>query len=146
MEQSPFRLEALRALREHAEACAKHALAEELAVGAQRAEDLRLADAALEQARLGTSGSSALSGSQLAAHDAFVARRERERLLAQQWAVAQERRIAESRDALAQASRARSAFERLKEKHRTDQVAAANRREQAELGEIALTRHLRAQS
>jgi flagellar export protein FliJ len=143
MEQSPFRLEALRALREHAEACAKHALAEELAVGAQRHEDLRLAEDALAQARLATADGSLLCGTRLAAHDAFVARRERERVLAQQWAIAQERRINESRDALAEASRSRSAFERLKEKHRIDQAAAFARREQAELGEVALTRHLR---
>lgn len=142
MEQSPFRLEALRALREHAEACAKHALAEELTAGAQRHEDLRLAEAALEQART-AADNDFLSGADLAARDAFVARRERERLLAEQWVTAQERRIAESRDALAQASRSRSAFERLKEKFHAAQHAAFLRREDAFLGEVALNRHLR---
>jgi flagellar export protein FliJ len=146
MEQSPFRLESLRALREHAEACAKHALAEELATGTRRNEDVRLAQVALEQARAATGEGTSISGTDLAARDAFVARRERERLLAQQWATAQERRIAESREALAQAARSRSAFERLKEKFVAAQAATARRREDAFLGEVALTRHLRARA
>ena len=146
MEQSPFRLETLRALREHAEACAKHALAEELAVGAKRREDLHGAELALEQARLTTADGSLLDGAHLAARDAFVARRERERLLAEQWAVAQERRISESREALAQAARARNVFERLKEKAHAAHVAAWRRREDAFLGEVALTRHLRSRA
>jgi flagellar export protein FliJ len=146
MEQSPFRLEALRALREHAEACAKHALAEELAAGAQRQDDLRRAEAALARARTAGTDGSTLSGAQLAARDAFVARRERERLLAQQWVTAQERRIADSRETLAQASRSRSAFERLKDKFHAAQQAAALRREDAFLGEVALNRHLRSRA
>jgi flagellar export protein FliJ len=146
MEQSPFRLEALRALREHAEACAKHALAEELAAGMKRRDDLRRAEQALEQARSVTADAQLLDGAQLAARDAFVARRERERVLAEQWAIAQERRISESRDALAQASRSRSAFERLKEKAHAAHAAAFRRREDAFLGEVALTRHLRSRA
>jgi hypothetical protein len=85
MEQSPFRLETLRALREHAEACAKHALAEELAVGAKRHADLRRAEEALEQARQAAADASKLDGTGLAARDAFIARRQRERVVAQQW-------------------------------------------------------------
>src|SRR3954468_8703228 len=143
MEQSPFRLESLRALREHAEACAKHALAEELATGAQRQDDLRRADVALQQARVGIADGSLLDGNQLAARDAFVARRERERVLAEQWVVAQERRIGESREELAKAARARNAFERLKEKAHAAHQVASRRREDAFLGEVALTRHAR---
>jgi flagellar export protein FliJ len=143
MEQSPFRLETLRALREHAEACAKLALAEELAAGAKRREDLDRAESALQQARLAVGDGSLLDGAQLAARDAFVARRERERLLAEQWVHAQERRIGESREALAKAAKARNAFERLKEKAHAAHVAAMRRREDAEIGEVALTRYVR---
>jgi flagellar export protein FliJ len=145
MEQSPFRLETLRALREHAEACAKHALAEELAVGAKRHADLRRAEEALEQARQAAADAHKLDGTGLAARDAFIARRQRERVVAQQWAVAQERRITESREALAQAARSRSAFERLKEKAFAAHEATLRRREDAFLGELALNRHLREQ-
>jgi len=143
MEQSPFRLETLRALREHAEACAKLALAEELAAGAKRREELTRAEDALEQARLAFGDGPLVDGIQLAARDAFVARRERERLLAEQWVHAQERRIGESRDALATAAKARNAFERLKEKAHAAHQAALRRREDAELGEVALTRYVR---
>src|SRR4051812_19319020 len=84
MKSFTFRLERVRSLREHAETVAKEALARELATGAERTGELRRAEDALTTAlAVGAPVDGFLSGGELLARQAFIERRERERLTAE---------------------------------------------------------------
>jgi hypothetical protein len=88
-----FPLEQVRSLRAHVEAAAKAALAQELAAKAERQAELRDADEAVASARGGTISGRPLTGAELAARQAFLERRERERAAAEVAARAREQLV-----------------------------------------------------
>ena len=140
-----FNLEPVRALREQAEKQAQEALAQELA--RQVSRKTALADAArraaaARRARTPSSGS-ALTGHDLHAREAFVARTEREHEVAERDLAAQERQVADSRGRLAEAGREREVLERLKRRRAGEHARAVARRDEQSLAEIALTAHIR---
>ena len=140
-----FRLERVRALRERAEDQAREELASSLAVRMTGEAMLRAAAedvGAAHDARRRTA-SSALSGSELVALQAYLERTERQRESA---ALELDRRQAEvdaRRQALAMRSQERQVLERLKERRHEEHRLASERREGALLDEMAIAAHRR---
>ena len=145
MSRFAFRLEKVRALRESAEDQAKEQLAgamaerERWAARAVEAEE-RVGSARASQ--LGTTQGGA-SIEQLLAHQAFIERSEREQQTAELDLSRQETEVDARRTALQHAAQERQVLERLKTKQADAHRQAAERRESAELDELALSRHRR---
>ena len=143
-----FNLEPVRALREQAETQAKEQLAHELALQIRRESALRDASrraAAARRARTPSHGS-ALTGHDLHAREAFVARTEREQDVARQELAASAQQVEFSRGRLVEAGREREVLERLKRRRESEHNREIARREEHSLAEIALTAHLRNRS
>jgi flagellar FliJ protein len=143
-----FKLESLRALREQAEQQAREELARELARKAERDAEL---DAAEERLRDARAAGQLEAGRTTSAHDlisfqAYVERRERERLAALEGARAQEEEVGVSRQRLEVAARDHALLERLKQRRAAEHRRAEARAEDAALGEIAINSHRRASS
>jgi flagellar FliJ protein len=140
-----FGLERVRELREHAEAQAKEQLAASLN---QRMRGAAMLAAATE--RLNTAAAAApsqpglvVSGADLAAHALYLQTLRLERETAELHLGRLDTDVDASRTALGEASRRREVLERLKERKRTEHMAAAQKREDAELDEIALAARAR---
>ena len=140
-----FNLEPVRALREQVEHQAQEHLATELALKARRESALheaaRRAKAAL-LARTPSHGST-VTGHELQAREAFVARTERERESARQELAVSEQQVAHSRGRLVEAGREREVLERLKRRRASEHAHVVAKLEEQSLAEIALTSHLR---
>ena len=140
-----FNLEPVRALREQAETQAKEQLAHELALQVRRESALRDASrraAAARRERTPSHGS-AVTGHDLQAREAFVARTEREQDVARQELAASAQQVEFSRGRLVEAGREREVLERLKRRRQSEHNREVARREEQSLAEIALTTHLR---
>ena len=138
-----FKLERVRAVRERAEQLAKQDLAEAISQRSDTEDELRAAEALLEQAheqqRSNTSVTQSVDPSELVARQAYV-----ERIEAQHTNHAHdlERRETEvvARDAqLTKAAGEREMLERLRERRRSEHEQEASRREQGVLDEVAAT-------
>ena len=140
-----FNLEPVRALREQVEHQAQEQLATELALKARRESALheaaRRAKAAL-LARTPSHGST-VTGHELQAREAFVARTERERESARHELAVSEQQVAHSRGRLVEAGREREVLERLKRRRASEHAHVVAKLEEQSLAEIALTSHLR---
>ena len=141
-----FKLESLRALREQAEQLAKEELARELARQAQRDAELDAAEERLRDARAAgqLAAGTTVTGLDLVSLQAYVERRERERLAALDDARAQEQEVGVSRKRFEAAARDRAVLERLKQRRADEHRRAEAKAEEATLGEIAINRHRRA--
>lgn len=140
-----FPLEQVRSLRSHLETVAKAALARELATGAEREAELRRADEALASARdCAQADGQPLSGAHLAARQLFLERRERERAAADMAARAHDEVVAERKAELESAATARVVLDRLRDRRLAAHTRELARAEEATLGEVALSRHMRA--
>jgi flagellar biosynthesis chaperone FliJ len=135
MRRFRFRLESVRSLREHDETAAQAALARELAVGRERAKELAEADAALASARGATID---LTAAGLAAQQAYVERRERERRVAALAAAAQEDVVTGCADELRAATAQRAALDRLRDRKLASHRLESARADELTLGEVAL--------
>ena len=164
-----FNLEPVRALREQAETQAKEQLAHELALQVRRESALRDASrtsrrvnssrpvgesalrdasrraAAAHRARTPSHGS-AVTGHDLQAREAFVARTEGDQDVARQELAASAQQVEFSRGRLVEAGREREVLERLKRRRESEHDREIARREEQSLAEIALTTHLRNRS
>ncbi len=135
-----FRLERVRALREHGEDLAKQELAGALTRRVECEEQLQDAEECLDRARsaqreTGADGTSAID---LVARQAYLERIERARDATARDLDLHEAEVATRRDLLAEAARAREALERLKERRRADHELEAARQDGRELDEVAL--------
>jgi flagellar FliJ protein len=131
-------------LRQHAETQAMEALAREVAAREVCQAELVRADSALESARTATADvQRPVSGAELVARQAYVERREQERIAAQLVAEAQDRRLATQRGEYEAAAVARAALDRLKDRRRGVHARDAARADQTDLSELVLGRHNR---
>ena len=141
-----FRLERVRALREHAEDHAKEELASSLAMRVHGEGVLRAATEDLESARAQRRGSAAgvgASGGELVAAHAYLEKAARRREAA---ALDLDRRDAEvdaRRTALETAARERQVLEKLKERRRSEHATQTARLERAAVDELAIGMHRR---
>jgi flagellar export protein FliJ len=136
-----FRLERVRSLRAQFEAAAREALARELATSAERDDELRRADEALAEAvALGNVEDGPLSGGDLLAREAFIARRRREQLAAEYAASAQDLVVSDRQARLETASGELKALERLRERALAEHAREELRSERAALNEYSLLR------
>ncbi len=87
-----------------------------------------------------------MTGHELQAREAFVARTEREQDAAQQELAASAQQVEFSRGRLVEAGREREVLERLKRRRESEHKRELARREEQSLAEIALTTHLRNRS
>jgi flagellar FliJ protein len=135
-----FRLERVRALREHGEDLAKQELAGALVRREECEDELQAAEQSLDRARDAQrdAGSAGTSATDLIARQAYLERVERARDATVLDLAGHEADVATRRDLLAEAARARQALERLKERRRTDHDLETARQEGRELDEVAL--------
>jgi flagellar FliJ protein len=140
-----FNLEPVRALREQVEHQAQEQLATELALKARRESALHEAARRAKAALLARppSHGSTVTGHELQAREAFVARTERERESARQELAASEQQVESSRGRLVEAGREREVLERLKRRRASEHAHVVAKLEEQSLAEIALTSHLR---
>jgi flagellar export protein FliJ len=87
-----------------------------------------------------------VTGHDLRAREAFVARTEREQDAARQELAASAQQVEFSRGRLVEAGREREVLERLKRRRESEHNREIARREEQSLAEIALTAHLRNRS
>ncbi len=135
-----FRLERVRALREHGEDVAKQALAGALTRREECEEQLHDAEVRLDGARMAQreTGEASTSAVDLIARQAYLERIERTRDATARNLDLHEAEVATRRDLLAEAARAREALERLKERRRADHEQELARQSGRELDEVAL--------
>ncbi len=140
-----FRLERVRALREHAEDAAKEELASSLSQRVKGEALLRAADAGVHGAReaFPTGGTEALSGADMLAAQAYLERTERAREAAEQDLSRRDAEVSERREFLGERARDRQALERLKDRRQADWKRESLRLEGAALDEMAISRHRR---
>lgn len=146
MSEFAFKLESVRALREQVEQQAREELARTLARKAEREQALAAAEERLRDAR---AASQLAEGATTTAHDlralqAYLERRERERLAALSDVRAREQEVGASRSRLQQAALEHAVLERLKQRLADEHRRAQARAEEAALGEIGLNSHRRA--
>jgi flagellar protein FliJ len=145
MQRFVFRLEAVRSLREQHQQQAQQHLANELVLRDQRARELddaaRRVDRALNDAA--PSPGASATAQQLAARQAWVERVQREQDSARDGLARQETQVAAGRERLQIASRDREVLERLRARRLSAHEREAARRDEATLGEVALTAHRR---
>jgi flagellar FliJ protein len=140
-----FNLEPVRALREQVEHQAQEQLATELALKARRESALKDAARRARAALLARTPShgSTVTGHELQAREAFVARTEREREAARQELAVSELQVQNSRGRLVEAGRDREVLERLKRRRASEHAQVVAKLEEQSLAEIALVTHLR---
>ena len=140
-----FRLERVRALRERAEDQAKEDYAASLAYRIEGAAMLRAAAEHRDQARssMRPAADAALSGMDLLASQAWLDRLELAREAAELELDRREAEVEARHVALVRAASDRHALERLAERRRAEFVLESNRREGAELDELAAAGHRR---
>ena len=138
-----FRLERVRALREHAEDAAKEELAASLHHRLKGEAMLRAADAGLDGARDAhrAVAGTPVSGADMLAAQSYLERSERQRMAAQEDLGRRDALVAARREELTEKARDRQALERLKERRRADWQREADRREGAAIDEMAIVRH-----
>jgi len=135
-----FRLERVRALRQHGEDLAKQELSGALTRREECEDELQDAEEHLDRARTAQrdAGDSSTNAVDLIARQAYLERIERARDATARDLDRHEAEVAARRDRLAEAARAREALERLKERRRIDHDVEAARQEGRELDEVAL--------
>ena len=138
-----FRLERVRALRERAEDQAKEDYASSLAHRLEGAAMLRAAAEHRDQARSGMRPAAALSGMDLLASQAWLDRLELAREAAELELDRRDAEVEARHVALVRAASERHALERLAERRRAEFALESNRREGAELDELAAAGHRR---
>lgn len=140
-----FRLERVRALRERAEDQAKEEYAASLAYRLEGAALLRAAAERRDEARAAScpATESAMSGLDLLASRAWLDRLELARQSAELELDRRDAEVEARHTALVRAARERHALERLAERRRAEFALESNRREGAELDEIAAAGHRR---
>lgn len=140
-----FELEAVRALREHAETTSRVELAGELAAGQSRDQELAQAseELAVALAVLPLADGAVVGAWDILATDAYLQRRANAHLKAVEAARQQAHRIELRRNVLVEASRKRQALERLKLRRHDAHRAEMERLELAHLNELALLLHER---
>lgn len=140
-----FKLESVRALREQEERRAQEELARELALAAARHAAAAAADDRVVEARdaLAACGGTSLTPQELVARQAFLERRERERLEARYAVDAQERQVEAQRGSLERAAQDREVLERVKRRAQDAHAVGEAKAAEEMLGEIALAAHRR---
>jgi flagellar FliJ protein len=140
-----FRLERVRALREHREDAAKEELAGAMLRHRRSEEEVEAAAARIARARAAQADATRLpsSATDFMAHQAYLERAERAHQATRQHLQRQELELAQRREALTQAARDRQALERLKERRRNDHEREVARQEGLALDEIALNGYRR---
>ncbi len=139
-----FGLERVRELRVHHEDRAKEELAASLSARLRGEANLQAADERLAAAHAaGRDAGIVASGAAMVAHQAWTERLERTRAEAAGALVRADDEVAARRAAVADAGRARQALDRLRDKQQAAFRVEANRREGAELDEMALRGYLR---
>jgi len=139
-----FRLERVRALREHGEAVAQQELAGAMTRRGQCEDQLNDAEARLDLARTAQRETFApTTAVDLQARQAYLERIEQARDATAADLDRHEAEVSERRDRLTEAARAREALDRLKERRRADFDLAAARQDGRELDEVALNVHRR---
>jgi flagellar protein FliJ len=134
-----FRLERVRALREHGEDVAKQALAGALMRREECEEKLHDAEKQLDEARTAQRDTgTSQTAIDLVARQAYLERVEQTRDATARDLDLHEAEVATRRDLLTEAARAREALERLKERRRADHELELARRSGRELDEVAL--------
>jgi flagellar FliJ protein len=147
---APFRfgLQRVREIRAHDEDQAKEAFAASLNQRVRGEAVLRAAEARLMQATQegipATSGP--LTGATLLSQQAWVERLERSRDDAALRMSGYDAELARSRESLTDASRAREVLDKLEERQREEHRKTGERREMAELDEMALRVHARSRA
>jgi flagellar export protein FliJ len=134
-----FKLEPVRTLRENAELSAMKELASELERAASLRQELDSARERLIDAR--TPLGDGVTGSDLAFHQAYLERIERELADARQRTVIQDGHVDHSRTLLAAAVRERQTLDRLEQRRRSAHDLEQRRLERADADEISLTSH-----
>jgi flagellar protein FliJ len=138
-----FRLERVRAVRERGEKLAQQELAEAISRRASTELELRSAEASIEQAHAGqrgASGVSAISATELQAHQSFLERIEAQRNGHVRELAQREADVADRDAKLTVAASEHEMLNRLKERRRGEHVRDLARREQGALDEIASSR------
>ncbi|HEU4975156.1 MAG TPA: flagellar export protein FliJ [Baekduia sp.] len=146
---SPFRfgLERVREIRVHDEEQAKEQFAASLSERVRGEALLRAAEARVEQARTQPAAASVgdadgrITGLSLLSRQAWVDRLERSRQDAEVQLRGLEAELARRRESLTAASRRREVLDKLKDRQREAHRRDAERREGAELDEMALRVH-----
>lgn len=135
-----FRLERVRALREHSEDAAKEALAGAMARHQQSEEQVRAASERVVEARAAQLAITARPSDaiELLARQAYLERTENAHHASRHDLRRHEVEVAGRRDVLAAAARDRQALERLKEHRRADHQREAARVESFVLDEVAI--------
>jgi flagellar export protein FliJ len=136
-----FKLEPVRTLRENAELTAMKELASELERAASLRQELDSAQERLADARTPIGSDGGVTGSDLAFHQAYLERMERELADARQRTVIQEGHVEHSRTLLAAAVRERQTLDRLEQRRRSAHDLEQRRLERADADEISLTSH-----
>jgi flagellar FliJ protein len=142
-----FRLERVRALRERAEDQAREELASSISTRLKGEAMLRAASESFGEAQAARreSASADVSGQDLVALQAYLERADRAREAAALELDRQDAEVVARRTALQAAARDRQVLERLKDRKREEYVREAARVEGAQLDEMALTLHRRAE-
>lgn len=143
-----FRLERVRALREHGEDLAKQELAGALTRRGECEEQLLSDEERLDRARSAqrATGAESVTALDLIARQAYLERIERARDATARDLDRHEAEVAARRDTLTEAARAREALERLKERRRADHDLEVARQDGRELDEVALNVYRRGAS
>lgn len=138
-----FKLERVRAVRERAEQLAKQDLAEAISQRSDTEDELRAAEALLEQAheqqRSNTTVTQSVDPSELVARQAYVERIEAQRANHAHDLDHRETEVAARDSQLTKASGEREMLERLRERRRSEHEREAARLEQGTLDEVAAT-------
>jgi len=139
-----FRLERVRVVRERKEKLAQLDLADAMSRRSSTVAQLRTADADVEHARSeqrsAIAGTSALSGDELIARQAFLERVEAQRRIRAHELEQREVEVAERDAALASAASEHEMLNRLRERYRGEHDREIERVERNTLDEIAVTR------
>ena len=138
-----FRLERVRALREHAEDAAKEELAASLHHRLKGEAMLRAAADGVDGARDAQREAAGvpLTGADMLAAQSYLERTERQKLAAQEDLSRRDAEVEARREELTVKARERQALERLKERRRADWVRESARLEGAAIDEMAIVRH-----
>jgi flagellar export protein FliJ len=142
-----FRLERVRALREHREDLAREELAKAILARSDSQQQLSTIEAHLEHARRlqrqATAPAATVSAADLQARQAFVEHIETQRLAGARELARHDDTVADRGAQLGEAARAHEMLERLKERHRVEHVRTLQRVEGNALDEIAMDRYRR---
>src|SRR5262249_20855504 len=132
-------------LREQRQQQAQQELAQELTLRDQRARELTAASERVDQALADSTPETGakVPAHQLAARQAWVERVQREQQTARAGLATQDTQVAPGRQRLEAASRDREVLERLRQRRLTAYQRDEARRDEATMGEVALTAHRR---